>query len=439
MGKFEFSNDWYDQAEELADSLESGKLPGKLGVIQDIVGHWAIPSDERGWMRYGKALLDTVGTLHTYRREHQSEREEGKDPGNAWLKEEGFERTFPGKSFAFTSFVRRALDGVDLHKKTVKVGRGKKRGDLIGVELGQNRWAYFIPLHSSNGPEIGFTWEGPYTQPDHHTVFAKFVRERVWKLMGTSSLMLVPTGPYNETIELSALSDDFDYTCGKDEQNNVEALAKRCKAFLSNGMRRALLFHGPPGTGKSTLARALSRSLKTRTVLLDHTAVHNLQKSAHLIIRLLSPGVLILNDIDRGHRHSHRELLQALESSYAKDASQMLTCLTVNDISQLDPALLRPGRIHEVRKIEEPSETSVTLILDYYIDKLSLALSDAQRDEFLKEAKGFSPADIREFCETAKAVGVDMALDEIARIQKQRTYYAGDRCAEFNHRAVPEE
>lgn len=446
MGKFEFDNDWGREVAQGTADLASGKLPGRLGVLQDVVGHWAIPKAERGWARYGKAALDTFGTFYSHHREQKDSRDEGRDPSRVWLKREGYEKAYPNCACAFSSFVRRALDGADFRNKTVKGDRSsKRRGRLIAFEIASGKQAFFIPDRQGGDAkehkEVDFLWDGPFVKKGDRTPFAQFIRERIWLMMGSRALVISPTGQgYSERIELSALSDKIDYACGTDEYNDVDALAVRCQAFLSKGMHRNVLFYGPPGTGKSTLARALARNLEARAVLVDHDAVRRMNKSAHLIIWLLGPGVLILNDVDRGEAQAHRELLHALEAEYAGAEDHcLLTCLTVNDITQLDPALLRPGRIHEVREVPEPSMATVALILDYYVTKYSLILNADQRAKFLDKAKGLSPADIREFCETARAVGAVMAVEEIERIREQRKYYAGDKCREYNARKSGDE
>jgi ATP-dependent 26S proteasome regulatory subunit len=140
--------------------------------------------------------------------------------------------------------------------------------------------------------------------------------------------------------------------------------------------------------------------------------------------------MLILNDIDRSC-NDHAGLLQSLDVAY-QGSDPLITVLTVNDISSLDPALLRPGRIHETRHVPEPTEASRRLILDYYVRKLGLTLRPDEVESFIEKSAGFSPADVKEFCETAFAMGLELAQGELERIKAQRELYAGDRCEEYN-------
>jgi SpoVK/Ycf46/Vps4 family AAA+-type ATPase len=178
------------------------------------------------------------------------------------------------------------------------------------------------------------------------------------------------------------------------------------------------------------LARAIARELNHRIVIVEHNAINQMSGSTHRIIGLLRPGVLVLNDVDRGSREDNISLLQALEREHQDHP--LLTCITVNDIKQLDPAILRPGRVHETREIIEPGDESRRMILDYYVKKFGILLSEEEAKIFVEQSSGFSPADTREFCETALAVGNEIALQEIERIKKQRKLYAGNACQEYN-------
>mgnify|MGYP002010538438 CR=1 FL=1 len=316
------------------------------------------------------------------------------------------------------------------------------RGILKAFEVAPGRTAYLLdpwggePVRIS-GPETQ-SWAGPYCRPEDAPHLEAFLRERIWRERLRSDTLLLDVGQPgkdggDDAVSVSAISGSFDFASAHEAFNDVGALARRCAAFAYGGRSRRLLFHGPPGTGKSTLARAIARELGARTVLLGHEATTRLADATMVqILALLAPNMLVLNDVDRSGEHEALALLHGLEAMVDQP---LIAVLTANDVETLDPAILRPGRVDEIREVPEPNRGSREVILEHYAHRFGLELSEVSVETFLERSEGFSPADVREFAETARAVGVELALDELERIAAQRELYAGDRCEEFNRRS----
>jgi AAA+ superfamily predicted ATPase len=442
VGKFSFGADWQhkDTFESAIEELAEGRLPGKLGLLQQLVGHWAIPKAERGWIRYGKASLDSFGSIMGYIESRKKVVDGGKDASVVWLADNDYEEAFPHSGYSFSSFVSGCLGNLDFNKKSVRDKMGKPSTSiLLEFEIAEGKYAYYIDFQGNSPKKVKsassgddhWKWDGPFVKPGDYNLLIEFIRQHLWKIMEANTLLLSCGQKWGEDrVQISSTTEKFDFCSANDVFNDVIQMARRCKAFMDTGRCRNFLFYGPPGTGKSTLARAIARELNRRVVIVEHDAIRQMSSSAHRIIGLLQPGVLILNDVDRGNKEENISLLQSLEREHQDHA--LLTCLTVNDVKQLDPAILRPGRVHELREVPEPSDSSRQMILDYYVEKFELRLSKDEITAFMAQSKGFSPSDIREFCETALAVGAEMAIQEIERINKQRDLYAGDACHEFN-------
>jgi mitochondrial chaperone BCS1 len=117
--------------------------------------------------------------------------------------------------------------------------------------------------------------------------------------------------------------------------------------------RRGYLLHGPPGNGKSSLVAALAGEAGLNVCVLN-LATPDLSddRLSALLANLPRRALLLLEDIDavfKGReprtasvRLSFNGLLNALDGVAAGEGR--LTFMTTNHLSDLDPALIRPGR-----------------------------------------------------------------------------------------------
>lgn len=123
---------------------------------------------------------------------------------------------------------------------------------------------------------------------------------------------------------------------------------------------RAMLFHGDPGTGKSSMASALASHFGMDVYWLS---LPGLQNDARLFEALscISPrSLLLLEDIDIIHAARVRSdsepgvtmsgLLNGLDGMVTPHG--LVCVLTTNDITVLDPALIRPGRVDRIEFFE---------------------------------------------------------------------------------------
>jgi cell division protease FtsH len=188
---------------------------------------------------------------------------------------------------------------------------------------------------------------------------------------------------------------------------------KNPKAIRDLGGRatKGILLYGPPGNGKTLLAKAVAgeagvpfieqnaSSFMQLYVGAGAMAVRNLFKQA----RKLKSCVIFIDEIDAigtkrfGGMGGHDERLQTLNALLAemdgfKENTGILVIAATNALDQLDEALIRPGRFDRKVHVPLPGREDRQAILEYYIKKLPKA--DVQVGVLAERSAGFSAADL---------------------------------------------
>lgn len=184
-----------------------------------------------------------------------------------------------------------------------------------------------------------------------------------------------------------------------------EALVQDITEFLSLRDRymkfgipyhRGYLFHGPPGTGKTSLAKALANHFDLD---IYYVPISDLEKDTSLLqlVAGVEPGsVLLLEDVDVLHAARERNddeqgvtlsgLLNALDG--VSTPSGLITILTTNFREVLDDALLRPGRVDRDEEITWMDDDQLERLVEQFVGQ-------RVRLPRLKDRK-LAPADVME-------------------------------------------
>jgi hypothetical protein len=179
-------------------------------------------------------------------------------------------------------------------------------------------------------------------------------------------------------------------------------------------LKRGILLEGPYGTGKTLVARLTAREAELAGwtfILLDKAQG---LKTALEFANRYAPAVVFAEDIDRIAEHrddATNDLVNTIDGVVSKKA-EVMTVLTTNFVTKLDPVILRPGRLDAVISIKPPGPKAVERLLRYYAgDLLSEEVTLAEAGH---ELAGQIPASIRECVERAKLGMIGRRAQDLA-------------------------
>ncbi len=191
-------------------------------------------------------------------------------------------------------------------------------------------------------------------------------------------------------------------------RNDLLAFRRRGAWYADRGIpyRRGYLLHGPPGTGKSSLVRALTADLEMSLYVLNLGSHTLSDERLEKLLAKVAPGAAILvEDVDCAAPHRSGEATKEGDATGALTLSGLLNALdgilssegrvlfmTTNRPEVLDEALIRPGRVDlRLHLGLADQDQARRLFLRFFPDESNLA--DRFSEAVLSDA--FSPAELQ--------------------------------------------
>lgn len=188
---------------------------------------------------------------------------------------------------------------------------------------------------------------------------------------------------------------------------------------------KGILLSGPPGTGKTMIAKAIANELKVEMISVDSSSLIEIfaGTGAARIREIFkkakekAPCVVFFDELDAigGKRHSggssvdneYKQVIDALlqELDGFSSGTGILVIGATNLESHLDTALTRSGRFSKKIIINPPkdSDTRKKLFENYLKD---LDLKHVDLESLSKQSTGLTGADIADICNEAKMIAV---------------------------------
>ncbi|TRY87357.1 hypothetical protein DNTS_017220 [Danionella cerebrum] len=211
--------------------------------------------------------------------------------------------------------------------------------------------------------------------------------------------------------------------------------------FLKFGMTpsRGVLFYGPPGCGKTLLAKAIANECQANFVSIKGPELLTMwfgESEANVRdvfdkARQAAPCILFFDELDsiakaRGGGAGDaggaadrviNQILTEMDGMTNKKNVFIIGATNRPDI--IDPAILRPGRLDQLIYIPLPDMGSRTAILRANLRKSPIA-KEVDLPYLSKITEGFSGADLTEICQRACKLAIREAIEMEIRHERQR-------------------
>ncbi len=187
---------------------------------------------------------------------------------------------------------------------------------------------------------------------------------------------------------------------------------------------RGILLYGPPGCGKTLLARAVATESKANFISIKGPEllskyVGESEKAIREVFRIAkmaAPCIIFFDEFDsiapsRGRHTTDSGVSEKVLSQFLTELDglevkkDIIVIAATNRPDILDPALIRPGRIDRILLVPAPNEDGREKILKIFTKNMPLA-ANIDLNALNKKLEGFTGADLETLCREAGMIAL---------------------------------